>query len=64
VPTRAGDEFFQLNAWAGYRFNRNLCEITAGVMNIGDSDYQLSPLNPHAEIARERTFFVGCRMGF
>ena len=43
---RAGDEFVQFNAWAGYRFDRNLCEITAGVLNIGDTDYQLSPLEP------------------
>lgn len=61
---RPGDDFIQFNAWAGYRFNRNLCEITAGVLNIGDSDYRLSPLNPHADFARERTFFVGCRVSF
>lgn len=64
TPLRDGDEFIQFNAWAGYRFNRNLCEIAAGVMNIGGSDYQLSPLSPHAEIARDRTFFITCRMGF
>ena len=62
--SRSGDEFIQFNAWAGYRFDRNLCEITAGVMNIGGTDYQLSPLTPHAEIARERTFFMLCRLSF
>ncbi len=62
--SRSGDEFIQFNAWAGYRFDRNLCEITAGVLNIGDTNYQLSALNPHAEIARERTFFVLCRLSF
>ncbi len=61
---RSGDEFIQFNAWAGYRFNRNLCEVTAGVLNIGDTDYQLSAINPHAEITRERTFFVLCRLSF
>jgi outer membrane receptor protein involved in Fe transport len=63
VP-RSGDEFFQVNAWLGYRFNRNLCELSAGVLNIGGEDYQLSPLSPHAEIARDRTFFMVYRMSF
>ncbi len=47
-PSHAGDEFVQFNAWAGYRFDRNLCELTMGVLNLGGTDYQLSPLNPHA----------------
>lgn len=64
TPVLKGDDFIQFNAWAGYRFHRNLCEIAAGVMNIGDTDYQLSPLSPHSEITRERTFFVTCRMSF
>jgi hypothetical protein len=34
------------------------------VLNIGGTDYQLSPLNPHAQLARERTFFVLCRLSF
>ena len=61
---RGGDEMVQFNAWAGYRFDRNLCEITAGVMNIGNTDYQLSPLTPYGEIARQRTFFMVCRLSF
>lgn len=64
ATSRSGDEFLQFNAWAGYRFNRNLCEITAGVLNIGDSDYQLSPLNPYSDIPRERTAFIACRFSF
>jgi tetratricopeptide (TPR) repeat protein len=63
-PVRSGDDFVQFNAWAGYRFHRNLCELTLGVLNIGDSDYRLSPLNPHLEIARDRTFFAACRLSF
>ncbi|MEO5914554.1 MAG: FecR domain-containing protein [Luteolibacter sp.] len=64
LPERNGDDFIQFNAWAGYRFYRNLCEVSAGVLNIGGTDYQLSPLNPYADIARERTFFMFCRMSF
>jgi hypothetical protein len=63
-PVRSGDEFIQFNAWVGYRFHRNLCELRAGVLNIGGEDYQLSPLNPHGELTRERTFFMGCRLAF
>lgn len=61
---RSGDNFVQLNAWAGYRFRDNLCEITAGVLNITGSNYRLSPLTPRGEIPRERTFFVSCRLSF
>ena len=64
IPVRHGDEFVQLNLWAGYRFNHNRSEITAGILNIGNRDYHLSPLNPYGEIARERTFFVSCRFSF
>jgi CHASE2 domain-containing sensor protein len=42
TATRPGDEFVQFNAWVGYRFDRNLCEIAAGVLNIGGTNYQLS----------------------
>ena len=61
---RAGDSFVQFNAWAGYRFDHNLCEVAAGVLNIGNTDYQLSPLNPYGQIPRDRTFFMVCRMSF
>ena len=64
LSARSGDSFIQLNAWAGYRFNDNLCEVALGVLNIGGTDYQLSPLNPRAEIARDRTFFATCRLSF
>lgn len=64
TASRKGDEFLQFNAWVGYRFNRNLCEVSAGVFNIGGSDYRLSPLNSHAEIARDRTAVLRCRFSF
>jgi hypothetical protein len=64
LSPRSGDSFIQFNAWAGYRFNNNMCELALGVLNIGGTDYQLSPLNPRAEIARDRTFFATCRLSF
>ncbi|MEP2774932.1 MAG: FecR domain-containing protein [Luteolibacter sp.] len=62
--TREGDDFWQFNALLGYRFNRNQAEISAGVLNIADSDYRLSPLSPYGNIARDRTAVVRCRFNF
>jgi len=60
-PSREGDDFWQLNAFIGYRFKRNRAEVTVGVLNINDADYHLSPLNPYEDIPRERTVLVRCR---
>ncbi len=64
LSARSGDSFIQVNAWAGYRFRNNSCEVALGVLNIGGKDYQLSPLNPRSEVARDRTFFATCRFSF
>lgn len=61
---REGDNFWQFNALFGYRFNRNQAEISAGILNIADSDYRLSPLSPYGNIARERTAVISCRFNF
>lgn len=61
---RVGDRFWQFNAFTGYRWHRNMCELSTGVLNIGDQDYQLSPLNPYFDIARERTFVLRFRLSF
>jgi tetratricopeptide (TPR) repeat protein len=64
LPVRSGDSFWQFNALAGYRFNENRCEVSAGVLNLGGTDYQLSPLNPRAEIVRDRTAVLRVRYSF
>ena len=46
------DDFWQFDALFGYRFARNQCELSAGVLNITDTNFQLSPLNYTAEIPR------------
>jgi tetratricopeptide (TPR) repeat protein/outer membrane receptor protein involved in Fe transport len=61
---RRGDEFWHFNALAGYRFNDNLCELSAGILNIGNTGYQLSPLNPRGELVQGRTAVVRCRLAF
>lgn len=64
LAPRDGDTFWQFNAFAGYRFHRNLCELSTGVLNLTDQNYQLSPLNPWSDLARERTFVLRFRLSF
>ena len=61
---RPGDDFWQVNAIAGWRFYRNQCELSCGVLNVLDTDYQLEPLNYYLELPRERTFFVRVKLTF
>ena len=61
---RPGDSFWQLNAFAGYRFYRNQCEVSCGVLNLTDTNYELEPLNYYLELPRERTLFVRVKFTF
>ena len=58
------DDFWQFNILAGYRFHRNQCEISCGVLNLTGRDYRLSPLNPYEELPRDRTVVVRCKLAF
>lgn len=64
APDIPGDEVFQLNAYAGYRFRRNYGDVTLGFLDINDQDYKLNPLNYYNELPRERTFAVQVRLNF
>jgi tetratricopeptide (TPR) repeat protein len=64
VPDIPGDEIFQLNAYAGFRFRRNYGDVTAGFLDINDQDYKLNPLNYYSELPRERTFALQVRLNF
>ncbi|MDA1275781.1 MAG: FecR domain-containing protein [Verrucomicrobia bacterium] len=59
-----GDDFVHLNLYLGYRFPRRQAEIRLGLLNITDQDYQLNPLNLHAELPRERTFAARFRFNY
>jgi hypothetical protein len=59
-----GDDFMQVNAFAGYRLPRRLAEFQVGVLNIGDRDYKLNPLNLYSELPRERTFVAEVKFNF
>ncbi len=61
---RPGDDFWQLNAYAGWRFFRNQCELSVGLLNITGTDYRLEPLNYYTELPRERTFFARVKISF
>jgi hypothetical protein len=59
-----GADFWQINALAGWRFYRNQCEISAGILNLGGRDYRLEPLNPYFELPRDREFVLHCKFAF
>lgn len=60
----AGDDFWQFNLYAGYRFYRNQCELSCGLLNLTGQDYQLDPLNPYNELPRDRTLLVRAKFSF
>ncbi len=59
-----GDDFWQVNAFVGYRFPRRLAEMRLGVLNIGDQAYKLNPLNLYSELPRSRTLFASFKFNF
>jgi Flp pilus assembly protein TadD len=59
-----GDEFWQLNAFAGYRFHHRMGELKFGLLNLADRDYRLEPLTLYNELPRERTFVMRFRFQF
>ncbi len=60
----SGDDFWQLNAFVGYRFARNRGELAIGLLNLLGADYQLEPLSPYLELPHERTLVLRCRLSF
>lgn len=53
------EDFFQENVFVGYRFPKRRAEIRAGVINLGQQDYHLDPLNLISGRSRARMFTVG-----
>jgi tetratricopeptide (TPR) repeat protein len=64
VSGLAGDEFWQHDFWAGWRFRQRRAELALGVLNLTDQDYRLYPLNYYPETYRERTFAISARFNF
>jgi hypothetical protein len=64
TPNRPGDDFWQFNLEAGWRFARRRVEVGVALLNLADQDYKLNPLNLTAELPRERTLAVRLRLNF
>ena len=59
-----GNDFWQLNAYAGYRFWHRKVEFSVGLLNLTDQNYALEPLNLYNEMARSRTIMARLLISF
>ena len=64
TPGEPGDDFWQFNAYVGYRFLRRKAEVTLGLLNFTDQNYSLNPLNLYNELPRSRTLAVRLQLNF
>jgi Tfp pilus assembly protein PilF len=64
TPSLPSEDFWQFNAFAGYRFPRRQAEVRLALLNFTDQDYRLNPLNLISELPRERTFAASFRLSF
>ena len=64
APGLPGDDFWQFNLFAGYRFLHRAAEVKVGLLNITDRDYRLNPLNLYYELPRGRTVAVSLKFYF
>jgi tetratricopeptide (TPR) repeat protein len=64
LSSEAGNDFWQFNIFAGYRFARRQAEATVGLLNLFDQDYKLSPLTVYNELPRQRTLLVRFSFNF
>ncbi len=62
--TEPGDDFWQFNISAGYRFPRRRAEVMLGLLNVTGQNYKLNPLNIYNELPRERTLAVRFNLNF
>jgi hypothetical protein len=64
TPDRPGDDFWQFNVEAGYRFFRRHVEVRLALLNLTGQDYRHKPLNLTTELPRERTLAASLRFNF
>ncbi len=64
TPLLPGDKLQLLNLYAGYRFPARRGEVTVGVVNLFDNDYELDPLNYHPEYPQERGLYARLKFNF
>ncbi len=58
------EDFAQFNAYLGWRFPRQLGDVTFAVLNISGGDYHLNPLNSYPELPHERVYAAQLRLRF
>jgi cytochrome c-type biogenesis protein CcmH/NrfG len=59
-----GDDFWQHNIFAGYRFPARRAEARLGILNLTSQDYRLHPLNLYSELPRDRRFYASLKLNF
>jgi outer membrane receptor protein involved in Fe transport len=64
APAPPGDDFWQLDLFAGWRSPRRRLEARVGILNLTDQDYRLSPISLLPELPRERTLTASLRFNF
>lgn len=64
TPELGGSDFWQFNAYAGYRFLDRRAEVKLGLLNITDQSYLLNPLNLYYDLPRGRTLAVSLKLYF
>jgi len=57
-----GDDFWQANLHAGWRFLRRRGELQVSLLNLAGQDYRLNPLNLHSALPRERTLAISLKL--
>ncbi|HSY17583.1 MAG TPA: TonB-dependent receptor [Candidatus Acidoferrales bacterium] len=64
TPAEPGDNFWQGNVQAGWRFFQRRAELSAGVLNVAGRNYHLNPLNVYQALPRDRVFFTQFKIQF
>ena len=59
-----GNDFWQLNFWAGYRFPRRHVEAAIGLLNVCNQGYNIDPITYYLEQARTRTLVASLKFNF
>lgn len=64
ISYEPGDDFWQFNIFAGYRFPRRHAEVTIGLLNLTGRDYRLDPLTTYNDLPRARTLLARFKLDF
>jgi tetratricopeptide (TPR) repeat protein len=64
LPAIGGSDFWQFNAYVGYRFFQRRAQLQLGLLNLTGQNYQLNPLNLYNELPRQMTFVARLQIGF